>query len=120
MADFKQIADRYIEMWNETDAGARRAIVEELWAVEGRYIDPVAAVAGHDDIDATVAAVQQQFPGMSFSLSGRVDAHHDQARFSWELGPSEAESLIVGFDVAQLDDDGRLALVLGFHDKVAL
>jgi hypothetical protein len=55
---------------------------------------------------------------MTFWLAGPVDAHHDQARFSWELGPADAEALVVGFDVAQRNADGRLALVLGFLDKV--
>ena len=55
---------------------------------------------------------------MTFWLAGQVDAHHVQARFSWELGPAGAEALVVGFDVTQRNADGRLALVLGFLDKV--
>jgi hypothetical protein len=50
-------------------------------------------------------------------LAGAVDAHHDQARFTWELGP-DGDAIVIGFDVAQRDADGRLALVLGFLDKV--
>ena len=34
------------------------------------------------------------------------------------LGPDGADAPVVGFDVAQRDGDGRLALVLGFLDKV--
>jgi hypothetical protein len=55
---------------------------------------------------------------MTFRLAGAVDAHHDQARFTWELGPAGADAIVVGFDVAQRDADGRLALVLGFLDRV--
>jgi len=55
---------------------------------------------------------------MSFRLGGAVDTHHDQARFTWELGPAGADPVVIGFDVAQRDADGRLALVLGFLDKV--
>lgn len=40
------------------------------------------------------------------------------ARFTWGLGPEGAEPLIVGFDVAVTDDDGKLVTVLGFPDKV--
>ena len=53
-----------------------------------------------------------------FSLAGPVDAHHQQARFTWGLGPEGAEPLIVGFDVAVTGDDGQLVTVLGFLDKV--
>ena len=118
MSDFPELAEQYIAMWNETDPSARRAIVTSLWAEDGQYIDPVATAAGHDEIDALVAAVQGQFPGMAFRLAGAVDAHHDQARFSWELGPAGREALVIGFDVAQRQSDGRLGLVLGFLDKV--
>lgn len=118
MADFEQVAERYIAAWNETNPTARRALIEEIWSESGRYIDPLADVTGHDQIDAVIAAAQEQFAGMTFRLGGRVDAHHDQARFTWELGPDGAESLVEGFDVAKRDGDGRLELVLGFLDKV--
>jgi SnoaL-like domain len=118
MSDFTQLAEQYIAAWNETDPAARRKLIEATWAADGRYVDPLAEVAGRDQIDAVIAAAQAQFAGMTFRLAGAVDAHHDQARFQWELGPDGAEALIVGFDVAQRDADGRLVLVLGFLDKV--
>jgi hypothetical protein len=47
-----------------------------------------------------------------------VDGHHEQARFSWHLGPAgAAEPVVVGFDVAVLDGD-RIGSVYGFLDKV--
>ena len=120
MSDFTELAEKYIAMWNETDPAARRVLINEIWSEDGRYIDPLAAVAGHDQIDTVVAAAQAQFPGMTFRLASPVDAHHDQARFTWELGPDGADAPVVGFDVAQRNGDGRLALVLGFLDKVPL
>ena len=39
-------------------------------------------------------------------------------RFTWGLGPADAEPLVVGFDVVVLDDEGRIDTVLGFLDKV--
>ena len=123
MPDFTKLAEQYIATWNETDPSARRALIDEVWAADGRYTDPLADVAGRDQIDAVIAAAQAQFEGMTFRLAGPVDAHHDQARFTWELGtfpPGSAggTALVVGFDVAKLDADGRLALVLGFLDRV--
>jgi len=118
MSDFTELAEQYIAMWNETDPSARQALINEIWSPDGRYTDPLAEVRGREEIDQIVAAVQAQFPGMRFRLAGPVDAHHDQARFTWELGPDGAEAPVVGFDVVQRDGDGRLALVLGFLDKV--
>lgn len=118
MSDFTQLAEQYISAWNETDPLARRALIDEIWSEDGRYIDPLAEVAGRDQIDAVIATAQAQFAGMTFRLVGTVDAHHDQARFTWELGPDGADAIVIGFDVAHRDADGRLALVLGFLDKV--
>ncbi|MFC9789821.1 nuclear transport factor 2 family protein [Rhodococcus sp. NPDC127528] len=118
MSDFEDLAAQYIAVWNETDAGKRRAGIEALWAPHGRYVDPMAAAQGPAEIDATIGAVQQQFAGMRFRLLGPVDGHHDQARFGWQLGPAGAEDLIEGFDVVERDGSGRLVHVLGFLDKV--
>ena len=118
MSDFTKLAEQYIASWNETDPSARRALIDEIWSENGRYVDPLAQVTGREQIDAVIAAAQAQFAGMMFRLAGTVDAHHDQARFTWELGPDGTEAVVIGFDVAQRDADGRLALVLGFLDKV--
>ncbi|TDC66392.1 nuclear transport factor 2 family protein [Micromonospora sp. KC207] len=115
---FDELAQRYIAIWNETDPARRRQYINDLWAPEGRYIDPLAVAEGREAIDATIAAVQSQFPGMTFRLAGPVDGHHNQARFTWELGPEDVEALIVGFDVAITDGNGRLTQVLGFLDRV--
>ena len=119
MTDFDTLAQRYIAAWNETDADARSAAVAALYAEDARYTDPLVDAEGREAIAATIGAVQQQFPGFVFRLAGPVDAHPDQARFSWELGPAgAAEAPIVGFDVAVRNGDGRLASVFGFLDRV--
>ena len=78
----------------------------ELFSADVRYVDPLVDVSGREALVATIAAVQGQFPGFTFRLSGPVDGHHDQARFGWELGPDGGEAPIVGFDVA-VTDGGR-------------
>jgi hypothetical protein len=117
MSDIQYLVERYIAVWNETDAAARRQQIDEVFAADARYTDPLADVTGPDALDAVIAAVQAQFPGFVFTL-GPVDAHHHIARFTWELGPAGGESLVVGFDVAVTGDDGLVHSVLGFLDKV--
>jgi SnoaL-like protein len=112
------LVDRYLAVWNETDASARRAAIEEVFAVGVRYIDPLAAIEGHAALDGLIGAVQQQFPGLVFTPGGPVDAHHEQARFTWHLGAPGGEPVVIGFDVTEIDPDGRITNVLGFLDKV--
>lgn len=114
------IAERYIQSWNETDALRRRALIEDIYAEHANYTDPMVTAKGWEAIDATIGAVQQRFPGHVFSLAGEVDAHHDMLRFQWHLAaPGADEPLVIGFDVAALDD-GRIRNVYGFLDKVPL
>ncbi|MCX5211997.1 nuclear transport factor 2 family protein [Kitasatospora sp. NBC_00240] len=117
MTDLQQLAERYIATWNEADADARRKLVGELWSEDGDYTDPLMAVTGPDAISAAIGAARAQFPGLVFTL-GTVDAHHNLARFTWDLGPAGADALIVGFDVLVADTEGRIASVLGFLDRV--
>lgn len=118
MSDINDLITQYIAAWNETDPIARRSLIDQVWAEDGVYTDPIAVADGRDAIDATIAAVQGQFPGLRFRLAGTVDAHHDIARFTWELAPTGSEAVIVGFDVAVLAADGRITNVYGFLDKV--
>ena len=106
-----EIIERYIACWNQTDPGLRRKLIDEVWAADASYTDPLGEAIGREAIDATIAAVQEQFPGFSFTLLGPVDTHHHQARFTWGLGPGGVEPVVVGFDVAVAgDDDARFVV----------
>jgi hypothetical protein len=121
MTNINTVIDRYIDTWNETDPVRRQALVAQTWAEDAVYIDPLVVAEGRNAIAATIGAVQEQFPGFTFRLAGQSDAHHNLARFTWELASSvdaEQQPLVVGFDVAVLAEDGRLQAIYGFLDKV--
>lgn len=112
-----ELINKYLAAWNETDEAARAKLLDEVWAENGTYTDPLSDVVGRDQLAAVIGAVQGQFAGLVFSLAGEIDAHHDVARFTWNLGPEGAEPIVVGFDVAVIED-GRIKHILGFLDKV--
>ena len=117
-AEMTDLRDRYLACWNETDSQARRALLAEHWAADAHYIDPLVDVQGVDEIDAVMAAAQEQFPGFVFSPHGEVDAHHGVARFGFAFGPAGSEPPILGFDVLATDESGRIESVVGFLDRV--
>jgi hypothetical protein len=114
---FDTAVRRYLAAWNATDPAERRVRIEEAFTADVRYVDPFAAVEGHDAMVHLIGAAQDMFPGLVFTSGGPVDAHHDQARFTWHLGPAAGEPPVVGFDVAELGPDGRIRTVLGFIDR---
>ena len=112
-----ELVDGYFAMWNEADPERRRAVIQQTWAPDASYLDPMFAADGPEALDALVAGVHQQFPGHRFRLRGAVDAHHDRARWGWELaGPNGGPPVAVGVDFAVLAPDGRLRQVTGFFE----
>ena len=114
MTEVTTVVDGYIAMWNETDPERRRFIIEQTWTEDGSYVDPHAEVSGADGLDALVAAVQEQFPDHRFVLASAPEAHHDRARFTWQLVGESGDAVATGMDVAVVADDGRLRAVTGF------
>lgn len=117
MTNPADIAEIYIAAWNETNASARRAMIADTWTEDAVYVDPMAAVAGHEGVEALIAGVQERFPGFRFALVGEPDGHGEHVRFSWALGPEGAEAPIKGTDYVRVED-GRLKSVTGFLDQV--
>ncbi|BCI82918.1 isomerase [Mycolicibacterium sp. TY66] len=112
------IVTAYLKTWNATDPIERKALLDDHWASEASYTDPMADVTGHDAISEVIGAVHAQFPGFVFSLVSGPDSHHNQARFQWGLGPAGEQPPIIGFDVLATDADGRIRTVHGFLDRV--
>lgn len=109
------LVDRYFAAWNETDAARRRDLIARTWTEDAAYVDPLAQGNGRDGIDAMIAAVQTQFPGLRFRRTGDVDTHNDRVRFAWELGPAGGDPLAGGVDFGVIAD-GRLQSITGFLD----
>ena len=118
MTDVKQIAHRYIELWNERAQSRRREMLAANWTADARYVDPLMAGDGHDGVDALITGVQQKFPDFKFSLIGEPNGFGAHVRFSWGLGPDGTDSPIKGTDFAVLSQDGRIKSITGFLDQI--
>lgn len=113
------LVDNYLAAWNETDPDARSKLISQIWADDGVYTDPMASVTGTAAIDQVIAGAQGQFAGLRFVRGDVLEAHHNIARFTWELVPENGgEPIVVGFDVAAVDADDKITSVYGFIDKM--
>jgi hypothetical protein len=119
MNDFEDLVDRYIAIWNETDAERRRELIGRTWSGDAQYVDPMLEGEGHAGIDRIVTAVHERYPGHRFRRVGAVDNHHDRLRFAWEFAADGGDAIVVGTDFAVLGADRKLATVTGFFDRVA-
>ena len=120
MSDVTTTVDTYLAMWNETDPGRRAELIEQAWAADGTYVDPLLQAEGHDGLSAMVEGVHQQFPGYRFRRQSSVDVHHEShARFAWDLAADDGTVAVAGIDVAELAADGRLQRITGFFGELA-
>src|SRR5205085_833876 len=105
--DITATVDGYLAAWNEPDPQRRAELIELVWAEHGELIDPPMTAAGHERIGDMAAAMQQHYAGHRFERTSGVDAHHDHARFAWELIGPDGAVAVAGTDVADLAADGR-------------
>ena len=111
--------DRYIDMWNEEDAGRRAELVAAAWTADASYVDPLLEAEGHDGLSEMVANVHAHYPGYRFRRRSDVDVHHDRVRFAWDLVSPAGEVFVSGIDVGDLAEDGRLRRITGFFGEPA-
>ena len=114
MTDVTTTIDTYLSAWNETDAGRRSTLIEQVWADDGRLIDPPLEGVGHTGISEMAEARHEHCPGHSFRRVSGIDAHHDQVRFAWELVGPDGVVALAGLDTGELGEDGRLRRIAGF------
>lgn len=111
--------DHYIAIWNETDLDRRRALVDQVWAEDATYRDPVLSGEGRDGIDAMIAGFQAAYPEHAFARQGAATREGEAYRFEWVLKNPDGETQIVGVDVAEVDAAGRLRSIVGEFDMPA-
>jgi hypothetical protein len=116
MTEPKMIADNYLHVWNEADAAQRRALLDKGWAADALYSDPIMTGRGREGVATMIEGARTQFPGHRFTLRGTPDGHGAFVRFSWTLAPVGGGAVGGGTDIVRLDEDGRIAEVIGFLD----
>ncbi|GLW93209.1 hypothetical protein [Actinokineospora globicatena] len=127
MPDPIELADRYVAVWNEPDATARRVAIGELWAEDGRHIlqppeevvkaaddlglTTVFEARGHAELERRVRLAYEEFvaPGeFAFRRRDDVARLRDVVKFSWEMVATNGEVAGVGTEFLVLDGRDRI------------
>ena len=115
--DVTTIVDSHLAAYAEPDAERRIELIRAAWAPDGALIDPPLTGEGHEGIDAAAGVLQQHYPGHTFRRTTAVDAHHDSARYGWQLVAPDGDVVLAGTDFAELTGDGRLRRITGFFGE---
>ena len=121
MSDLNGFAERYIAMWNEGDADKRDAMVEEIFAPEGRHYTPTREFHGTEQLKARIKEGYDQWvkPGVYvFRAVPNANGHHGTVRFNWEMVEVATNTVTnVGFDFITLDGEDRILSDHQFIDR---
>ena len=105
--------DHMLAAWNERDPAKVRSHLDRALAADVQFIDPSVETNGIDEFEANVHSVQARIPGADYSRTSGIDSHHRLYRYSWQISRN-GEVVLPGFDVAEVDQDGKVTRVLGF------
>ena len=111
--DCEDLARGFVAVWNETDAKARRAAIERLWAPHGRHLMGGQNAQGYDALEARVAASHQRSVvegGNVFRPPTMIQALPGAVKFRWDMARrASGEIAAAGVGFLALSDDGRIA-----------
>lgn len=114
-ASFEPLIDGHLAAYCDPDAKRRAAAVAQVWAEDGRLIDPPLQAAGRDAIAAQAHTLLSHYPGHRFVRTSGIDAHNGFARYGWQLQDAQGNAAVEGLDFAEIDESsGRLKNVVGF------
>jgi hypothetical protein len=130
LIDPKELADRYVAVWNEPDADRRRKAITQLWTQDGVQLlqppqevreaamrlglTPTLEARGHDELKVRVTRSYEEFiaPGkFVFRARDNVARLRNVVKFNWEMVPTgSGEAAGAGLEILILDDDGRIQI----------
>ena len=124
-----ELAEKYVALWNEPDAGERRRMIAELWAEDGRHIlqppqeirviaaqpgialTAILEARGYEQIEARATSAYEHWVGSErLSFRGRDDADRlgDVVKLHWEALAKDGTVFAVGLSFLVLAADGRI------------
>ena len=111
------LIDRYIAIWNETDATVRQELIALTWAEDCHYKDPALEGAGREEIDAMTAGFQNAYPDHRFERVGGAVFDEHKLRFGWKLIAPTGETFITGEDACELSEEGLFISITGTFNQ---
>jgi SnoaL-like domain len=113
MTERTTIVDTMLAVWNERDLSRIRSHLEAALTADITFIDPTIETHGHGEFEQNVRNFRAKYPVAVIRRASGIDSHHKLHRYGWEI-TSDGKVALVGFDVAETAEDGKICRVLGF------
>jgi hypothetical protein len=115
-----QFVRKYGEAWMAPDDETRLALLDDIWAEDGYYVDPYVdgAVIGRQALNDHMAYAMA--PGHYVEVAAWTDGdnlHHDRLWIPWRHCCPTGAILLEGDDFGEIDADGRLRRMTSFWNN---
>lgn len=75
---------KYASIWSNSDAGARKNLLEECVAADCNYSDPEVKLVGHEQLSDYMQDCLNQYPGIEFRTTNFLE-HHSHSLALWDM-----------------------------------
>ena len=116
-SDIPEAMQHYLRMWNERDLSRVRGHLDRAVNESCLWVDPQNDHVGRDALEENVRGFRAKFPDADLGLASHVDGHHRRYRYEWIIRIKD-ETLLRGFDVMTLDQQGLVERVDGFFGEL--
>lgn len=113
MDESQNLADRYVDVWNETDQEQRRIRIAELWVPDGVHYVATFKATGYDELEQRVfRSHQKNVVNGKFRFRAIKNASklHDVVTFNWEMIAATGEVSAAGLEFLIIDDSSRILI----------
>ena len=107
--------DKYIRAWSERDPVARASLLEACFAADGRIVARTGETRGRTALADVIERFVADPQWLRVRIPGPIDAAGTIFRFRAAVDRHDGSSLEL-FDAGEIDDTGRIALILTFVD----
>jgi hypothetical protein len=113
----QQNLDRMLAVWNSSDDAEKHALCDAALEHNVHFVDPNHNIVGRAAFLAMVASVQKLIPGAVYSRASQIDCQNNHCRYHWAIHQGD-KLLMSGFDVAEINDAGKVVKVVGFFGEL--
>ena len=112
MVDIQGLAERYVAVWNETNAEKRRTAIAELFAPEAVHYVRTLEARAYAALETRITGSHEKNVrdgGYLFRPADGAQSLRDVVTFRWEMVPGAGGDVEAsGFEFLVLDGDGRI------------
>jgi hypothetical protein len=111
VTDAQQLADRYVAVWNESDADKRRQAIAGLWTPDGLHFVDSREARGYDALEKRIVGSYEKNirdRGNRFRAKNAL-ALRDVVTVFWEMLPAHADTVLAsGLAFLIVNAEGRI------------